>query len=639
MSKYVPPHLRAGAPKAPAPDAASAPQAPPARREAPQREHKESDEPAGDRYRAPHQRGEFNRDTRGGDRSRDESHQGGDRYRPPVHREGHHEDHRHHGGHGHYSSSHQRESPTTMAQSTRNKFYHERKLHFVSERGRLFVGKGRRNVLSIVEKTGVKEIDVPVGKGVITIRGTEKDGVEKAVVRCAARLAQVELKEKSQEPVVYLHPITKTDDVTQLYTFEQVTLPNTTIEHASDKYYRIKQLSPSEVAEFEKAQEKQKKEADDFWKLTFGSNPPPTLANQEVVEEKHYYITAAHILKFILTKALEPTPANVELSCAFGQHVFINIPEETAKKVFTLMELHALLEKERFKSFFRWGVQQQDVVKIQKALDALLKNRTEKIVKKEISIKELTVVESDIDGHHYSHVKIQYFPEAQKPKAPESPVATEQVEAQKKKKKKKKPANPNSDFQQVVSRRKKGKGEETEAKPEEPEVPKPDPLQGLEYVVFNNREAIVNICMIGLPLDVQFLVGDGSSSKYTPGQTMKQFADSLQIDASSKLAPPAGSDQSVIQGQNSVLYIEKSNIVSTKNYVFEPENFTLQIKVKEQAKDKDSAKEKESSLNFISTLPKGLLPPDGSTTVPAESLTSTFTPLINRLSMLSKLLV
>jgi len=61
-----------------------------------------------------------------------------------------------------------------MAQSTRNKFYSERKLYFNSERGRLFVGKGRRNVLSIIEKTGVKEIDVPVGKGIITIRGAEK---------------------------------------------------------------------------------------------------------------------------------------------------------------------------------------------------------------------------------------------------------------------------------------------------------------------------------------------------------------------------------------------------------------------------------------------------------------------------------
>jgi len=83
-------------------------------------------------------------------------------------------------------------------------------------------------------------------------------------------------------------------------------------------------------------------------------------------------------------------------------------------------------------------------------------------VKKEVSIKELRVVESDLDGHHYSSVKIQYFPEAQK-----APEITENVEVQKKKKKKKKKkaANPSTDFQQVVNRRKKGKGDE-ETKPE-----------------------------------------------------------------------------------------------------------------------------------------------------------------------------
>jgi len=77
------------------------------------------------------------------------------------------------------------------------------------------------------------------------------------------------------------------------------------------------------------------------------------------------------------------------------------------------------------------------------------------------------------------------------------------------------------------------------------------------YTFLNNDR--YRFLSIGLPLDVQLVIGDGSSSKYTPKQTIRQFSDSLIIDESSKLSPPAEADKATFQ----VLLIRKDHFLTS----------------------------------------------------------------------------
>jgi len=54
-----------------------------------------------------------------------------------------------------------------------------------------------------------------------------------------------------------------------------------------------------------------------------------------------------------------------------------------------------------------------------------------------------------------------------------------------------------------------------------------------------------------------------------------------------------------MKGQDSILFIEKSSVVMAKNYVFEPENFTLQIKEKEKEKEKEKGKDKKGNWKVL----------------------------------------
>jgi hypothetical protein len=512
----------------------------------------------------------------------------------------------------------------------------EKRIYFRSDRGPLLVGKNHRNILEIKNNTRVSSIDVPHGRGVVAIRGPDPSEVEKAVSRCAEKLAAVERKEtvsllssfssspplfltsflfflfsfffflflflflllQSPEAVIFLYaPPSKTS---QRFRFEEVIIESEAqnwdnSSSNNNALYRIRLATPEEVAEEQKQQlekeklEKQKRgkeEENDLWKLTFGGGPDasPSPASSSssttlpIVEEKHLYLNTHNLVKHIIKaqknqvltlpgphaplSSIPPPPSSptspaadfleLSMSSSFGRCIFLNIPEDKLSKNYSLNELHALLEKERYRFFFRWGVPNEIMEKLQVGLEkeARVGERPRVI---NSNIKQAGVVIGDHQGNHYKTVQIQKWEEAegQKAQLPPQPAEQEQTGAKKKKKKKKKTKDA---FTVATSHSHSASASSSPAPSPSPSpylpIPPPPGLslktfnpKDLKYHVFNGREMQINVCMIGAAFDTQIIISESSpSNSFEPSEGLLSFISQLKIEeASGKLVTPSAS--------------------------------------------------------------------------------------------------